>query len=210
MPIKNHSDGILSEYFRTKTKMNELIPYMPVISRETGLSNATISRYSKKKGFYNFGEFRAKFNKSLEINHEPINTNEMNELFNYKSIKVVTSKSTEVIGNFLKGRLEFLTDVELVNKNTTWHCDDLTIFITLSAESKRIQEAVLKSKGKKILITTVINPNLPKSVKQIALPEFKVEIRKAYDIWNSILKVMNWINNRINIQQIKIENSKEK
>jgi len=56
------NDKTLSKYFAEKINKSETIPFMTEIQKDTGVSIATISRYAKRKGYYNFSELRAKIN----------------------------------------------------------------------------------------------------------------------------------------------------
>ncbi len=49
------------------------IPYMTKITKDTGVSISTISRFAQRSGFYNFAEMRAKFNVKLGDSAEIFN-----------------------------------------------------------------------------------------------------------------------------------------
>lgn len=210
MATKSHNNVKLSEYFIKKTQKGEKVPYMTTISKDTGISVATISRYAKRKGFYNFGELRAAFNKNLDVveKAQPIHT--INKYWNSKDIKICASKSTEVIGLFLKQRLEFLdSTVEITNEETDWKKGSLTIFITLSGESRKFRETFEKAKGKKIVVSTQEIKDIDPSIKQVVLSKFEPSKRNVYDISNSITKIINWFNETINMFEIKRMNDQK-
>lgn len=208
MGSKNYSNAILSKYFLKMGEANKEIPYMTEISKQTGVSNATISRYAKKRGFYNFGEMRATFNKTLTTTFAEIDLKGFDEIFSHKNIKIATSKSTEIMGEFLRQRLRFRNiAIEIVDKDTVWNKDDFTLFISLTGESQRIKDYIKKSIGHKMIIATK-ESDLPKDVKQIVLHEYSLEIRNTYDIANSMLRIVTWMNEIINIKEIQLDNEK--
>lgn len=205
MSDKKYNDAKLSAFFREKEKNKEEIPYMTIISKNTGVSNATISRYAKKKGFYNFGEMRAAYNKKLLVSFDNIETKGLEEFLMYGRINIITSKSTEIIGMFLKERLEFTNkDITIVDGDTTatWDKDTVTIMVSITGESHRIRCYLQDIKGKIIFITTEKIEGVSKNITQVVLSDYKIEIRNSYDISNAIMRMMNWLNNLANIIQI--------
>lgn len=211
MGSKNYSSTKLSKYFLKMSDENREIPYMTEISKSTGVSNSTISRYAKKKGFYNFGEMRATFNKTLNSSFASIDTGGFDEIFKHKNIKIATSKSCKVISDFLQMRLRWRNiPIEIVDRDTVWNQDDFTLFVTLSGESESIKKYMSKSVGAKMVVSTRKSNLNKKGVQSVILPEYDFEIRNTFDVCNSIMKVMNWMNDVINIREIKEDNEKNR
>ena len=209
---ESKNDKIISKYFINKSIYKQMIPSITIISRETGVSISSISRYSKKKGFYNFGELVASFNKTLNKEFEEFNIFGFDMFYRYDKIWINHSKSTYILSEFLKERLYFTNKhINILNDYSLIENNDLIILTTISGESYKI-EKILKQllllKNKIFIITTKkINLEL-NNCTQIVLKSFKPSSRSEYDIYNSIIKMIEWLNSSINIYQIKESNKK--
>ena len=204
MGAKNYNDIKLTLYFNKLSNLRSEVPFITKVSKETSVSNATISRYIKKQGYYNFGEFRATRNREIHAIKKESNDRGFNKIFEYDRILIITSVSTKIIGTFLKERLEFSgIDIEIVTENTTntWDKDTLTLLITLSSESISVNKYLDSIKGNMLFISTkAINKRT--NLKQIILEEYSISARNSYDVFNSIVRIINWLNSVINIYQI--------
>ncbi|NQZ66015.1 MAG: hypothetical protein HRT99_02210 [Mycoplasmatales bacterium] len=212
MANKNYNDIKLSKYFLKKSRNNEQIPFMTIISKELGISNATVSRYAKKKGYYNFGEMRAKFNRTLDIGYESFDDKNLEKFLRYKRIVIDSSISTHVIRDFLIGRLSFLPSYieKGINVEEKYNNETLTVFITITGESNKIKTLLENLKNPILIITTNKIKYLcdKENITQIELNNFKPVLINNYDINNSIINIMKWLNDVINIYQLKMENEK--
>lgn len=211
MGNKNYSDAKISKYFLKMSSINKNIPNMTEISKKLGLSNATVSRYAKKKGYYNFGEMRAKFNKTLGSDFAPFNDLGLSNFLKYEKIKIHSSKSTKIIRDFLINRLSFLpTNISVATNDSVFNKNTILIFISLTGESNSMKKYIDNLNTPTLIITTkkISEFNNKKNIEQILLNDFNPIIRNHYEINNSIVKIINWLNEAINIYELKRENNK--
>ena len=210
MLTKSNNDSIISEYLSELSNKKIDIPYITVISKDTGISNSTISRYARRIGYYNFGDMRASFNKKNKDKVANLESKGLEYIYKYDNIKIISSKSTKTIGEFLKKRLEFIGNVELGLEKEKCSKNDLVIYTTISGESKKITDAIKNCIGNKILITTLFNKTLSKDIRQVVINEHAIKIRNSYDVSNAIVNIIVWLNERINIEEKRIKNNIKK
>ncbi len=195
MANKNYSDSKLSKYFLEKSKDNVEIPYMTTISKEIGVSNATISRYAKRKGYYNFGEMRAKFNRTLEIGYESFDDKGFSKFLNYEKIIIDSSVSAHLIRDFLVERLSYLPTHVSKNENDEEKFDSntLLIFVCITGESKKLEKLSKNSNLPILIITTnIINEFCKKNnIFQIELTKYKPTLMNNYELNNTVLNILN-------------------
>ncbi|MBX4209621.1 MAG: hypothetical protein K4H23_00080 [Mollicutes bacterium PWAP] len=142
---KNENDIKLSKYFKSSIENNKLIEIMKQVSLETGISNVTISRYCRRKGFDNFGNLISSINKSMQANFNK--TKEYLNLINQskdENIIIVTSKSCSPTACFLKELLKINRyKVILVSKlNDIKKYNYKTFFISRTMESLTVEKYI--------------------------------------------------------------------
>lgn len=213
-----NNQDILSEYFLNKSINRELIPTLQKISKDTGVDISVISRYAKRKGFYNFPELRAIFNKSLLATQiDDIDHGFLNFLRTHDSFSIITSKSTIILGIYIKERLSALgikaTIMPLIStyedqeESFTFDKDDSLIVTTLSSDSDRVSKFVGKNKDRQIFyITTEDITTKRENLKLCVLREFKYIKRDSYEVFKTIRKIMEWLDDVMNVYHIETMN----
>lgn len=209
---------ILSEYFLNKSINKEQIPTLRIISDETGIDVSVISRYAKRKGFYNFPELRAIFNKSLEAQEtNQIDHGLLDFLRKNKSFSIVTSKSTILLGIYIKERLSALglkatimpliSTFEDIEETFKFDEGDAIIVTSLSSDSSRVEKFVKQNKQSQIFyITTEEITTANSNLSICILKECRYIKRDSYEVFKTIRKIMNWLDDVMNIYHIEVVN----
>lgn len=203
------NDLLLDKYIEKKIKESKKIPYMTSISQDTNISIATISRYAKRKGFYSFAEMRAFYNKSKKKKVLQ-DYGLIKEIENSKSVIIITSKFTKMLGVYLRDRLNYLRIKNtMIDKNNyeeieNVSSDSLVIAFSISLESLFLAKALNKlEKNKKILITSVKYKKAFENVKTIELTQFNYENDYKFEGFDTLRNIYLWLDDCLNSLHLK-------
>ncbi len=215
---KTDNDIKLSEYFQKCSMEQTEIPYMTKITKDTGVSVSTISRFAQRSGFYNFAEMRAKFNVKLGDSTEIFNNDGLsNFIKKAKSIFIIPSVNTVTLGYHLRERLNEMkinTDMrhyktDKVTEFSRIPKDASVIVFTLSGRSLWYEEYVkFGPKNKTLLVTTSKHEGSHPKIKVINKPKFEFGAG-AIQKNKSIRKLLNWIDDACQEMQIGKFNTKK-
>ena len=206
------NDKKLSNYFRDKAAENNQIPYLPKISEETGISTATISRFAKRKGYYNFSEMRAKFNKSIE--HNEFTDQGLGKFLKHikkHTLYLISSKSTRILSLHIKLRLELIginavilkNDITLSAQFDLIQKGDRVMFFSISGDTNSFHKWTKTKKiNETIFISTKKSTAENDHTNYIILKEYKPVTYSKLDVSESVKNIFLWLDQIINIFQI--------
>lgn len=204
------NDAILSKYILDKTKEGHTLPYMTVMSKDLGISVATISRYARRKGFYSFADMRATFNKGLSkssFNDFGI----VDTIMDAEKVVIVASNFTDFLGEYVYARLRYLKKrAEIIRRENfdkeIKEIDDnaLIICISLTGWSLRVEKVIKENPNNKIaMITTVNYKSKHKKLQVISLKEYFSDKNDNFEGYTSLRNIYMWIDDCLNIIHLK-------
>lgn len=186
MSRKNLSIEKLNMYFKNK-KAN-----INIVSRETGISKPTISRYIKKIGYESYSEFLYEHREK-----EIINTYNLLEIIKkYKYIYVASSKSSIILKEYMLIKLNSLGIKakelkEKIEKNA------LILFLSLSGSSRSLEKTV-EQYSQQIVCVSTIKPIIKnKNLKSMIVKEANFGRKDDKQIMLSIDGLIDFIKREI-------------
>ena len=207
---KTKNDETLSNYINKKIEDDLDIPYMTKISKDTGVSVATISRFAIRKGYYNFAQMRAKFN-TENFNNDYNDRGLITFLKNKTSkVYIVSSRSTKVLAFHLEQRLTIIgLDATLINNDANLEDgfkdvqkDDRIIFFSISGETLSFHKWVnTKKTNLAVLVSTKNTKAKSNYTNFITLKEYVPTSNSKLDISKTINQMFNWLDKTIDIYQ---------
>ena len=212
---RTKNDEILSTYINKKIEDGIDVPYMTKISKDTGVSVATISRFAQRKGYYNFAQMRAKFNTdnfNKEYEDRGLLTflkNKTNKIF------IVSSKSTKVLAFHSQQRLSSIGLEAIIIENNVnleegfrdIQKDDRILFFSISGETLSFHKWVdTKKTNLAVLVSTKNTKAKSNYTNFITLEEYKPVSKSKLDICKTINQMFNWLDKTIDIYQTNLLN----
>ena len=206
MKIKSTNNEIkISKYIIKKSNKGNDLHYIKVMAKEIGVSAATVSRYAKRKGFYNFSAMRAKFNESNKIKvFDDLGL--VDFLLKSKEVAIVPSIKTKPHCELLSHRLKevgincwivdfnnYKEDLANIKKATSIIC------LNFIEESLRTREAMKIKKNKIMIIDYIDKQSKKKNIKKITLQRVEEEYNHLLEQSSISREMYLWLDEVLNI-----------
>lgn len=206
MKLKSTINEIkISKYIIEKSNNGVDLPYIKIMAEEVGVSASTISRYAKKKGFYNFSAMRAKFNESNKIRVFD-DFGMLKFLLKAKEIAIVPSLKTKAHCELLALRIgeagincwvvdfnKYKEELSILKKRTSIIC------LNFLEMSLRVKEAMKNAKNE-IIVIDYIDKNInQKNIKKITLQKAEEEYNHLLEESSISREMYLWLDEVLNI-----------
>ena len=211
---RTKNDEVLSNYINKRAEEGLDVPFMTKISKDTGVSVATVSRFAIRKGYYNFAQMRAKFN-THNFNNDFDDRGLLTFLKNKTGkLYIVSSKTTKILPLHLQNRLSLMginstileNGVNLEEGYAKIKKGDRVIFFSVSGETLSFHKWVdTKKENFVAFISTKQTKAKSNLTNFITLSEYIPVSNSKLDKSKTISQMFNWLDKIINIYQIDLE-----